>query len=96
MHFQGANILVDVQGRVKLEDFGVSKQATVSGANWVHLTGWLLKSFSRLVNVVMACNSADIWSAGCTVIEIVTGKPPWSEKFREGGSYDLLISVNVV
>ncbi|MCO5569927.1 hypothetical protein L7F22_023641 [Adiantum nelumboides] len=73
-----ANILVDVNGQVKLSDFGIAKQV-----------GETLASSSKGTPLYMAPEvltpkhncysfSADIWSLGCTVLEMADGKPPWS------------------
>ncbi|XVF41937.1 hypothetical protein PTKIN_Ptkin01aG0320800 [Pterospermum kingtungense] len=82
---KGANSLVDNKGIIKLADFGASKQvvelATDSGVKSMRGT-----SYWMAPEVIMQTGhsfSADIWSVGCTVIEMVTGKPPWSQLFKE-------------
>ncbi|KAG6533844.1 hypothetical protein ZIOFF_007722 [Zingiber officinale] len=69
----GANILVDNKGCIKLADFGASKQVAKLNA---------LSFFALPLTYYNTC-SADIWSVGCTVIEMATGKPPWSQQCQE-------------
>ncbi|XP_057960481.1 mitogen-activated protein kinase kinase kinase NPK1-like isoform X2 [Malania oleifera] len=78
---KGANILVDNKGCIKLADFGASKQATISGAKSMKGTPYWMAP-----EVILQTGhnfSADIWSVGCTVIEMATGKPPWSQQYQE-------------
>ncbi|KAG8056633.1 hypothetical protein GUJ93_ZPchr0002g25211 [Zizania palustris] len=82
---KGANILVDNKGCIKLADFGASKQvaklATITAAKTMKGTPhWMAPE------VIVGSGhtfSADIWSVGCTVIEMATGKPPWSQQYQE-------------
>jgi serine/threonine protein kinase len=72
---KGANILVGMDGTVKLSDFGCSKR---SFGTAVHT---LRGSVPWMAPEVM-CQSgygrkADIWSLGCVVIEMSTAAPPW-------------------
>ncbi|XP_056173024.1 mitogen-activated protein kinase kinase kinase 5-like isoform X2 [Syzygium oleosum] len=62
---KGANLFVDASGIVKLADFGIAKH--------------LIQSLMANDNSTDLDHTADIWSLGCTIIEMVTGKPPWSE-----------------
>ena len=78
---KGANILVDNTGLVKLADFGASKKieelVTVgSGANSVKGTPYWMAP--EVITQSGHGRQADIWSVACTVIEMATGKPPWS------------------
>ncbi|GFY91952.1 NPK1-related protein kinase 3 [Actinidia rufa] len=81
----GANILVDNKGCIKLADFGASKQvvelATVSGAKSMKGTPYWMAP--EVILQTGHSFSADIWSVGCTVIEMATGKPPWSQQYQE-------------
>ncbi|KAJ7004101.1 mitogen-activated protein kinase kinase kinase YODA isoform X1 [Populus alba x Populus x berolinensis] len=76
---KGANILVDPTGRVKLADFGMAKH--ISGQSCpLSFRGspyWMAPEVIKNSN---GCNLAvDIWSLGCTVLEMATTKPPWSQ-----------------
>ncbi|XVE58509.1 hypothetical protein DITRI_Ditri04bG0175200 [Diplodiscus trichospermus] len=92
---KGANILVDPNGRVKLADFGMAKH--IAGQSCpLSLKGspyWLAPEVIRNSS---GCNLAvDIWSLGCTVLEMATTKPPWSQyegvaaMFKIGNSKEL-------
>lgn len=80
-----ANLLVDASGIVKLADFGMAKHLT--GLSYeLSLKGspyWMAPEVMMAVikkdddpDLALA---VDIWSLGCTIIEMYNGKPPWSE-----------------
>ncbi|XP_043712647.1 mitogen-activated protein kinase kinase kinase 5-like isoform X2 [Telopea speciosissima] len=82
---KGANLLVDAFGVVKLADFGMAKHLSGQAAD-LSLKGspyWMapevmLAVMQKDLNCELAL-AVDIWSLGCTIIEMLTGKPPWSE-----------------
>ncbi|ESQ42247.1 hypothetical protein EUTSA_v10015359mg [Eutrema salsugineum] len=82
---KGANLLVDASGVVKLADFGMAKHLTGQRAD-LSLKGSPYWMAPELMQAVMQKDTnpdlafaVDIWSLGCTIIEMFTGKPPWSE-----------------
>jgi serine/threonine protein kinase len=74
--------LLDSSGKLKVCDFGCSKQYT----NAIAESGMIQSakgSLPWMAPEVMKQGGygrkADIWSVGCLVIEMISGKPPWSE-----------------
>ncbi|KAK9469037.1 kinase-like domain-containing protein [Lipomyces arxii] len=72
---KGANILTTKEGKVKLADFGVATRAVADG-QVVGTPNWMAPEVILLNG---ATSASDIWSVGCTVIELITGKAPYYE-----------------
>ncbi|KAH7818131.1 putative ste ste11 cdc15 protein kinase [Monocercomonoides exilis] len=76
---KGANILVaNRSGHVKLADFGVSTKISEKGKTGdddvAGTPYWMAPEIIELSGAQLA---SDIWSLGCTVIELLTGAPPY-------------------
>ncbi|KAJ7541652.1 hypothetical protein O6H91_10G069100 [Diphasiastrum complanatum] len=76
---KGANILVDTNGQVKLADFGMAKHINAHSIplSFKGSPYWMAPEVIRNKNGYNC--PVDIWSLGCTVIEMATAKPPWSQ-----------------
>ncbi|XP_066021825.1 mitogen-activated protein kinase kinase kinase 2-like isoform X1 [Pocillopora verrucosa] len=75
---KGKNVLLDEHGNVKLADFGLSKVIQKIGSKtalesycgtpyWMAPEMFWGKGYGK---------KADIWSVGCTAVEMLTGSPP--------------------
>ncbi|CAM6086087.1 unnamed protein product [Calypogeia fissa] len=83
-----ANILVDKDGQVKLADFGLAKEVGLSLATSCKGTPYFMAPEILKPHSVHKRGyglPVDIWSLGCTVLEMADGQPPWS--FLQGFSF---------
>lgn len=81
---KSANVLVDLKGNIKLSDFGVSGQISLKKNEWESgflesLKGTLLWMAPEVICQTKYGKKADIWSLGCTLLEMATGLPPWGK-----------------
>ncbi|XP_041940800.1 mitogen-activated protein kinase kinase kinase 3 isoform X1 [Alosa sapidissima] len=79
---KGANILRDSVGNVKLGDFGASKRLQticMSSTGIRSVTGTPYWMSPEVISGEGYGRKADVWSLGCTVVEMLTEKPPWAE-----------------
>eukprot|EP01083_Nonionella_stella_P068185 180826_1 len=76
---KGGNILVDNSGVCKLADFGASRRLSDTTierpTHSLHGTPYWMAP--EVIKQTGHGRQADIWSMGCTVIEMLTGRPPW-------------------
>jgi Protein kinase domain len=79
---KGANILVTKDSEVKLADFGVSTRRgpdTAGAASNLDVAGTPYWMAPEIITLSGCSTVSDIWSVGCTVIELLTGFPPYHE-----------------
>lgn len=79
---KGGNILVSDKGQVKLADFGCSKKIQLESTGSKSLIGTALWMAPEVIHSAQYGVAADIWSVGCTVIEMATGWAPWTQDHR--------------
>lgn len=83
-----ANLLLSTNGYVKLTDFGTAHEFGVAGVGETDEDAEGTLHASRVFGTVAYISpesltgtyspSSDVWSLGCTVVELLTGWPPWS------------------
>lgn len=91
---KAANILTTKTGEIKLTDFGVSlnlriKQdalgAPAGTPNWMA---------PEVIELKGASTKSDIWSLGCTIVEMLTGKPPYADMIAMSALYHIVEDEN--
>lgn len=82
---KAANILTTKEGQVKLTDFGVAQRISRKVSPHSHniandlIAGTPNWMAPEIIELLGASTKSDIWSLGCTIIELFTGKPPYSD-----------------
>ncbi|KAG2197477.1 hypothetical protein INT47_003085 [Mucor saturninus] len=76
---KAANILTTKAGHVKLSDFGVSLNLKLKNHEDNIVSGTPYWMSPEVIELKGASVQSDIWSLGCTVIELCTGKPPYAD-----------------
>ncbi len=78
---KGGNILVDEVGNVKLADFGASTHVNQfdKTVETYALKGTPYFMAPEVLGESRYGRKGDIWAVGCTMIQMLTGQPPWKD-----------------
>eukprot|EP01062_Namystynia_karyoxenos_P012417 TRINITY_DN1445_c0_g1_i1.p1 TRINITY_DN1445_c0_g1~~TRINITY_DN1445_c0_g1_i1.p1 ORF type:complete len:1016 (+),score=198.55 TRINITY_DN1445_c0_g1_i1:118-3048(+) len=89
---KGDNLLLDADGNAHIADFGTSKQMMDSLCSMAGGCATMVGTPYWMAPEVIMANpddkdafygmKADVWSVGCTLVEMITGKPPWAGQYE--------------
>ncbi|KAL7638964.1 UNVERIFIED_CONTAM: hypothetical protein RMT77_010498 [Armadillidium vulgare] len=71
------NILLTLKGEAKLCDFGFSRKMGINTYVLTSVKGTPLYMAPELIDENPYDHTADLWSLGCILFELLTGKPPF-------------------
>eukprot|EP00108_Taenia_solium_P010171 TsM_000101901 transcript=TsM_000101901 gene=TsM_000101901 len=92
-----ANLLVDCTGSVvRISDFGASARLGSQGSVAGQFQGQVIGTFAFMAPEVLRGETygraCDIWSVGCCLLEMLSGKPPWNDS-RLTNQYALMFTI---
>lgn len=94
---KAANILISTEGVAKLADFGHSKRINEDSIAFSSgLKGTPLWMAPEVLKGKKQNEFSDIWSLGCVIIEMSTGKPPWSEILEQNSNAHPMRIMNII
>ena len=81
-NLKAANILITKNGDIKLAEFGLSLNLHEIVHGFKDITWTPNWAAPEVITLRSPSTRSDIWSLGCTIIELLTGKPPYGDIFH--------------